>query len=58
MYDETNSNNSRWILLTDEYKNLLEIFEACNDERVFEIQVRLSKHLKELSSDKDGNKNN
>ena len=52
--------NERWIKVDDEYKELLEIFEACNDSRVYEIQVLLSNHLKKLYIDgkiKEMNKN-
>ena len=44
----------RIILSTSHNNNfktkLEEIYKACNDERVFEIQTRISKLLKEISS--------
>ena len=41
--------DDNWVRVDDEYEELLIIFEACNDSRVQEIQMLLSKHLKKLS---------
>ena len=43
IFTETSHNN-------DFKTKLEEIYKACNDERVFEIQARISKLLKEISS--------
>jgi len=46
--DSLLNGNEVWFRKDEIQKRLEEIYIACNDERVFEIQIRLSKLLKDV----------